>query len=309
MTVTGAASNIQALGGSQGQSVSRLEDISVSFEFFPPGTEKMEETLWKTVDMLAPLAPSFFSVTYGAGGSTRDRTHKVIKKLIAETSVAPAAHLTCVAATREEVDEVVADYYASGVRHIVALRGDPPEGATQFEAHPGGYQNAAALTAAIKSNHPDMEISVGAYPEIHPDSANLAADLDNLKRKIDAGATRAITQFFFEADAYFRFRDHCESYGINVPIVPGILPVNNFATVKRFAGMCGARVPDWLGELFEGLDDLPQTRMLVAASVAGDLCRSLYDGGVRDFHFYTLNRSELTYAVCHMLGQRPPKAD
>lgn len=282
-----------------------VKDVNVSFEFFPPKTEKMEETLWASVKKLEELNPSFVSVTYGAGGSTRERTHKTVKRILDETSLKPAAHLTCVGASKAEVDEVIQDYWDAGVRHIVALRGDPEEGVDKYVPHPDGYQNAADLISGIKKIG-DFDISVGAYPEIHPDSPNLAADLDNLKRKIDAGATRAITQFFFEADSYFRFVDHCQSFGIDVPIVPGILPVTNFKTLKNFAGACGANVPAWLGDIFEGLDDRPQTRNLVAASVASEMCRRLYAGGVKDFHFYTLNRAELTYAICHMLGLRPP---
>lgn len=280
-----------------------VNDANISFEFFPPKTPKMEETLWASIKKLEGLNPSFVSVTYGAGGSTRERTHNTVKRILDETSLKPAAHLTCVGASREEVDAVISDYKAAGVRSIVALRGDPPEGANRYEPHAGGYQNAAELVAGIKAIG-DFDISVAAYPEIHPDSANLAADLDNLKRKIDAGANRAITQFFFETDKYFRFLDHCQSFGIDVPIVPGILPVSNFKTLKNFAGSTGASVPGWLGNLFEGLDDKPETRGLVAATVAGEMCRKLYAGGVKDFHFYTLNRADLTFAVCHMLGHR-----
>lgn len=284
---------------------SPVEDVNVSFEFFPPSTEKMEATLWSSIKKLEMLNPSFVSVTYGAGGSTRERTHNTVKRLIDETTLTPAAHLTCVGAAREEVDAVVQDYWDAGVRHIVALRGDAPENDTQYVSHPDGYENAEALVKGIKGVG-DFDISVAAYPEIHPDSPNLAADLDNLKRKIDAGATRAITQFFFEADGYFRFLDHCQSFGIDVPIVPGILPVSNFKTLSNFAAKTGASIPNWMGDLFNGLDDRPETRTLVAASVAGELCRKLYTGGVRDFHFYTLNRADLTFAVCHMLGHRAP---
>jgi len=280
-----------------------VSDVNVSFEFFPPKTPKMEETLWNSIKTLEELNPKFVSVTYGAGGGTRERTHNTVKRIVEETSLAPAAHLTCVGATKDEVDEVVRDYYKAGVRSIVALRGDPPEGTSHYEAHPGGYANAAELVEGIRKIA-DFDISVGAYPEKHPDSPSLAADLDNLKRKVDAGANRAITQFFFEPDQYFRFLDHCQSYGINVPIVPGILPVTNYTTLKNFAKTAGASVPKWLGDLFDGLDDRPQTRQLVAATVAGEMVRRLYAGGVRDFHFYTLNRAELTYAICHMLGIR-----
>ncbi|MCJ9429379.1 methylenetetrahydrofolate reductase [NAD(P)H] [Kordiimonas marina] len=282
-----------------------VEDVTFSFEFFPPKTPKMEETLWSSIKTLEALNPSFVSVTYGAGGTTRERTHKTVKRILDETPLKPAAHLTCVGASKDEVNEVVRDYYDAGVRHLVALRGDAPEGAGGYRPHPGGYANAAELVAGIR-DIADFDISVAAYPERHPESGTLAADLDNLKRKIDAGATRAITQFFFEPDTYFRFLDHCHSYGIEVPIVPGILPVTNYGTLKSFAAACGASVPKWMGDLFEGLDDHPQTRMLVAASVASEMCRQLYAGGVRDFHFYTLNRAELTYAICRMLGYRAP---
>ncbi len=281
-----------------------LGDVNVSFEFFPPKTEKMENTLWQSIKTLETLDPSFVSVTYGAGGSTRERTHKTVKRLLDETSLKPAAHLTCVDASRNEVDGIIRAYRDAGVDHIVALRGDPPTIGKPYTPHPSGYQNAAELVEGIRSISSDFEISVAAYPEQHPDSPTLAADLENLKRKVDAGATRAITQFFFEPDSYFRFLDHCQSYGIDVPIIPGILPVTNFNTLKSFAGSCGTNVPDWLHKLFEGLDERPQTRSLVAATVAGEMCKQLYAGGVRDFHFYTLNRAELTYAICHMLGLR-----
>lgn len=282
-----------------------LEDVKVSFEFFPPSSEKMEAILWASIKKLEALNPSFVSVTYGAGGSTRERTHNTVKRIIDETSLRPAAHLTCVGATKEEVNSVIRDYWKAGVRHIVALRGDAPDGSDGYKPHQGGYANAEELVSGIRGVG-DFDISVAAYPEIHPDSKNLAADLDNLKRKIDAGATRAITQFFFEADGYFRFLDHCQSYGIDVPIVPGILPVSNFKTLSSFASKTGASIPAWMGDMFAGLDDRPETRALVAATLAGELCRKLYAGGVRDFHFYTLNRAELTFAVCHMLGHRAP---
>lgn len=298
--------NNDALARSGSLFAAPISDANISFEFFPPKTPKMEETLWTSIKNLEPLGPSFVSVTYGAGGSTRERTHNTVKRILDETSLKPAAHLTCVGATREEIDDVIRDYHAAGVRSIVALRGDPPEGANRYEPHPGGYANATELVSGIR-NIADFDISVAAYPEIHPDSPNLAADLDNLKRKIDAGANRAITQFFFETDQYFRFLDHCQSFGIDVPIVPGILPVSNFKTLKNFAGSTGASVPAWLGNLFDGLDDRPDTRALVAATVAGEMCRKLYAGGVKDFHFYTLNRADLTFAVCHMLGHRAPK--
>ncbi len=280
------------------------DEVSVSFEFFPPNTPKMEATLWDSVTRLAPLNPKFVSVTYGAGGSTRERTHATIQRILRETSLAPAAHLTCVAATREEVDEVAREYWQAGVRHIVALRGDAPDGEGGYQPHPGGYENAAALVRGLREIA-DFEISVAAYPECHPDSPNLAADLDNLKRKLDAGATRAITQFFFDTDHYFRFLDHARSFGIETPITPGILPVTNVGQLKRFAKQCGTSVPDWLGNLFEGLDDHPDTRKLISAMVAGEMCQRLHAGGVSEFHFYTLNRAGLSYAICHLLGLRP----
>lgn len=278
-------------------------DMDVSFEFFPPKTEKMEGQLWEAVRTLAPLAPRFVSVTYGAGGSTRERTHATVARIQRETPLAAAAHLTCVEATRGEVDQVAREYWAAGVRHIVALRGDSPSGGP-FVTHAGGYENAAALVAGLRRLHP-FEISVAAYPEAHPDSADAAADLDNLKRKLDAGATRAITQFFFEPETFFRYRDAVARAGIGAEIVPGIMPVMNVASVKRMSALCGTAVPAWMERLFEGLDDHPDARQLVAATVAAELCRKLFAGGVRQFHFYTLNRAELAYAICHLLGVRP----
>ena len=279
-------------------------DVGVSFEFFPPKTEKMEATLWEAIETLAPLAPRFVSVTYGAGGSTRERTHATVARIQRETPLAAAAHLTCVEATRAEIDAVAEEYWAAGVRHIVALRGDPPVAGAAYAAHPGGYENAAALVAGLRKLHP-FEISVAAYPECHPDSADHQSDIDNLKRKIDAGANRAITQFFFTPEAFFRFRDKAVAAGIGAEIVPGILPVSNVAQTRKFAGMCGAAIPAWMDRLFEGLDDHPGARQLVAATVAAEMCRKLYAGGVREFHFYTLNRAELSYAICHLLGLRP----
>ncbi len=276
----------------------------VSFEFFPPKDEEGEAKLWHTVSRLEAYRPAFVSVTYGAGGSTRERTSRIVTRLARESDLTPAAHLTCVGATREEVDAIVRDWKQAGINHIVALRGDPPEGADRYEPHPGGYANAAELTAGLRRIG-DFEISVGAYPEVHPDSPNREADLDNLKRKIDAGATRAITQYFFEADTFLRFRDLCADSGIVVPVVPGILPVTNFKTVVRFSKACGANVPDWMAELFDGLDADPETRQLVAASTASDLCLRLMEEGVEDFHFYTLNRPQLTAAICRRLGLRP----
>ena len=278
-------------------------DIRVSFEFFPPKTEKMEQTLWESIKTLEPLNPRFVSVTYGAGGSTRERTHATVERILKETPLTPAAHLTCVGASRDEVDEVARSYWDAGVRHIVALRGDPTEPGSTYQPHPGGYRDAVDLVAGLKKVAP-FDISVAAYPEIHPDSSTRQFDIENLKRKVDAGADRAITQFFFSADCFFRFRDDAAAAGIDVEIVPGILPVSNVAQTRRFADMCGATIPEWLNSLFEGLDELPAARQLIAATVAAELCGQLYAGGVRCFHFYTLNRAELTYAICHLLGVR-----
>ena len=278
-------------------------DIAVSFEFFPPKTEAMNETLWRSIETLAPLKPRFVSVTYGAGGSTRERTHATVARIVNETDLTPAAHLTCVGATREEIDEIARSYWDAGVRHIVALRGDPAEQGASYSPHPGGYANAAELVAGLKAIAP-FEISVAAYPEVHPDSDCPESDLDNLLTKIDAGADRAITQFFFSADCFLRFRDKVAAVRPDVEVVPGILPISNVATTRRFAGQCGAAIPEWMDRLFEGLDELPAARQLVAATVAGELCGQLYAGGVRHFHFYTLNRAELAYAICHLLGVR-----
>ncbi|MBX7539763.1 methylenetetrahydrofolate reductase [Qipengyuania sphaerica] len=279
-------------------------DIEVSFEFFPPKTEKMAETLWQSVETLRPLGPRFLSVTYGAGGSTRERTHEAVRRIVGETGIPAAAHLTCVQATREEVDAVAREYWEEGVRHIVALRGDAPDGSAGYTPHPGGYENAADLIAGLKKVA-DFEISVAAYPEVHPDSPDRQADLDNLKRKFDAGATRAITQFFFEPECFFEFRDKAAAAGIDGEIVPGIMPVLSFAAVQRMSGLCGTAIPDWMEGLFHGLDERPEARQLVSATIAAEMCRRLYAGGVRQFHFYTLNRAELSYAICHMLGLRP----
>ena len=279
-------------------------DAVVSFEFFPPKTEKMEETLWDSIKTLEPLAPRFVSVTYGAGGTTRERTHATVARIARETSLAAAAHLTCVEASKAEIDAVAEEYWAAGVRHIVALRGDPPRAGEKFVSPADGYENAAALVAGLRKLHP-FEISVAAYPECHPDSPDAAHDLDNLKRKLDAGATRAITQFFFEPETFFRFRDAAAGAGIAAEIVPGIMPVMNYASVQRMSAMCGTDVPAWMGRLFEGLDDHPAARQLVSATVTAELCRKLYAGGERNFHFYTLNRAELSYAICHLLGLRP----
>ena len=280
--------------------------MHVSFEFFPPKTAEMEATLWESITRLAPLRPNFVSVTYGAGGSTRERTHATVKRILGETGLTPAAHLTCVAATKDEIDEVIRGYHGAGVRHIVALRGDPVGGVGEkYAPHPGGYQNGADLVAGIKRIAPEIDVSVSAYPEKHPDSPTVADDIDMLKAKVDAGATRAMTQFFFENDQYFRYLDRVRAAGINVPIVPGILPVQNFKQTKNFAARTGASVPDWLAERFDGLDDDAATRKLIAAAVAAEQVLDLVDRGVTDFHFYTMNRADLVYAVCHLLGLRP----
>jgi methylenetetrahydrofolate reductase (NADPH) len=264
----------------------------------------MEEQLWDAVTQLKPLGPSFVSVTYGAGGSTRERTHATVARIIAEAQLPAAAHLTCVAASKAEIREVAEQYWDAGVRHIVALRGDAGEPGAPFTPHPEGYASAAELVAGLKAIA-DFEISVAAYPETHPDATNAQDDIDNLKRKLDAGATRAISQFFFSAETFFAFRDQCAAAGIDAPILPGILPVTNVAQARKFAAACGAAIPAWMDGLFEGLDEQPAARHLVAATVAAELCRRLYAGGVRDFHFYTLNRPELAYAICHLLGKRP----
>ena len=279
-------------------------DVAVSFEFFPPKTETMEKTLWESVETLAPLVPRFVSVTYGAGGTTRERTHATVARIASDTAIPAAAHLTCVNASRAEIDVIADEYWHAGVRHIVALRGDPPVAGGRFEARPDGYASAAELVAGLKRRH-DFEVSVSAYPEVHPEAGSLYADLDALKAKLDAGATRAITQFFFEPETFFRFRDAVAAAGIDAEIVPGILPVSNFAQLQRMAVPCATHVPGWMAHLFAGLDDKPAARQLVAATVAAELCRRLYAGGVRHLHFYTLNRAELAYAICHMLGVRP----
>jgi methylenetetrahydrofolate reductase (NADPH) len=284
-----------------------LGPLRVSFEFFPPKTPEMEENLWRAVQRLEPLNPRFVSVTYGAGGSTRERTHATVVRIRRDTALEPAAHLTCVGASRAEVDAVARRYWEAGIRHIVALRGDPPEGGAKFEPHPEGYASSTDLVAGL-NRVGDFEISVGCYPEIHPDSSSSRAELAFLKRKIDAGATRAISQFFFDADTFFRFVDRARGAGITVPIVPGILPVTNFKQLLRFSATCGASVPAWLADLFEGLDADPETRKLVAATVAAEQCRRLQQGGVSEFHFYTLNRADLAYAICHILGVRPAVA-
>lgn len=277
---------------------------TISFEFFPPKDEAGEAKLWETLERLAPYGPRFVSVTYGAGGSTRERTSRIVTRIKRESGLEPAAHLTCVGATRDEVDEVARGWWEAGIRHVVALRGDAPAGTGKYQPHPGGYANAAELTAGLRRIG-DFEISVGAYPESHPDSATPEADLDNLKRKLDAGANRAITQFFFDAETFLRFRDRCAAAGIGAPLVPGILPVTNFRKVVEFSAACGATVPASMAELFEGLDNDPETRQLVAATTASELCLALMAEGVEDFHFYTLNRPQLAAAICRRLGVRP----
>lgn len=280
--------------------------IGVSFEFFPPKDAAMEQVLWESIERLAPLAPDFVSITYGAGGSTRERTHATVKRILNETVLVPAAHLTCVAATCGEIDGIVQTYRDAGLRHIVALRGDPIGGVGEkFAPHPDGYESSAALVAGIKRIASDFEVSVSAYPEKHPDSPAVDADIDMLKAKVDAGASRAITQFFFENDLYFRYLDRVRARGIDIPIVPGILPVQNFKAAKSFAARAGASVPGWLAERFHGLDDDPSTRKLVAAAVAAEQVLDLVDRGITNFHFYTMNRADLVYAICHLLGLRP----
>jgi methylenetetrahydrofolate reductase (NADPH) len=281
--------------------------ISVSFEFFPPGDAEMEATLWKSVERLAPLAPRFVSVTYGADGSTRERTHKVITRIQNETNLTGAPHLTCVDAPRGEVLDIARRYWDQGVRHLVALRGDPAKGAAGYVPHPQGFPYAADLVAGLKSVA-DFDISVAAYPEVHPEAPSPHLDLDNLKHKIEAGASRAITQFFYDVEVFLRFRDRCVRAGINVPIVPGILPITRFPQVLRFAARCGATIPAWLQHRFDGLEDDADTRRMIAASVAIQQVHELEREGVREFHFYTLNRAELTYAICHALGVRPTQA-
>jgi methylenetetrahydrofolate reductase (NADPH) len=276
----------------------------VSFEFFPPKTPEMEEKLWQAIKRLEPLGPRFVSVTYGAGGSTRERTHNTVRRIRQETRLEPAAHLTCVGAACGEIDEIARRYWAAGIRHLVALRGDVPGGGA-YRPDPQGYAYAAELVAGLK-RVADFELSVAAYPETHPEARSPADDLDNLKRKIDAGATRAITQFFFDVDVYLRFLDRAAAAGISVPIVPGILPVSNFAQLKKMAASCGAALPAWMPPMFDGLDDDPETRRLVAASIAAEQCRLLQAAGVNEFHFYTLNRADLTVAICHMIGVRGP---
>lgn len=284
-------------------------EIEVSFEFFPPKTEAMEATLWKSIRRLEPLHPGFVSVTYGAGGSTRERTHNTVARIVNETKLQPAAHLTCVDATRAEVDQVAKDYWEAGVRHIVALRGDPAAGVGErYEPAAGGYSNAAELTAGLKKIAP-FEISVAGYPEMHPESGSEQADLDNLKAKVDNGADRIITQFVFDQDLYLRYLEKVRAAGIWVPVIPGIIPIHNFPQIANFSKRTGASIPAWLARRFEGLDDDAGTTHLVAAAMATEQVMQLADNGVKQFHFYTLNRADLVYAICHLLGLRPDVSD
>jgi methylenetetrahydrofolate reductase (NADPH) len=286
------------------EAAERLGRPRISFEFFPPKTEALETSLWESIRKLEQLDPSFVSVTYGAGGSTRDRTHRTVARIVEETSMKPAAHLTCVAASRDEVNEVLRDYWSAGVRHVVALRGDPPGGVgTAFEPHPQGYANAAELVEGAKRIG-DFEISVAVHPEKHPNSPNWEIEIDNFKRKLDAGAARGVSQFFFDADVFLAFRDRLAKAGVTAPVVPGIMPVTNYKGVAKMAAGCNANVPAWLTKLFDGLDDDPDTRRLVAAATTAELCARLASEGVEDFHFYTLNRADLTLAICRIIGVR-----
>ena len=283
------------------------DDVGVSFEFFPPKSEGAENALWSSIQRLAPLKPKYVSVTYGAGGTTRERTHATVKRLLTETDLTPAAHLTCVDATTDEIDAVARGYWDMGVRHIVALRGDPQDASGRYKPHPGGYAFACDLVAGLRQIG-DFHISVAAYPEVHPEAKSAKADMDNLKRKFDAGADQAITQFFFDIEAFLRFVDRARAAGIWAPIIPGIMPIHNFAKVASFCGRCGANVPRWLRDLFDGLDNDPETHKLVAASIVAEQCRALHAYGEKQFHFYTLNQADLTFAICHMLGVRPKTA-
>ena len=279
--------------------------VEVSFEFFPPNDTAMEQTLWASLQRLAPLGPRFVSVTYGADGSTRERTHNVVTRILRETALTAAPHLTCIGAPREEILDIARSYWDSGVRHIVALRGDAPAGQGGYAPREDGFAYAVDLVRGLRTVG-DFEISVAAYPEVHPEAPDGRFDLDNLRAKVDAGATRAITQFFFDTDVYLRFRDRCGAAGIGATIVPGILPITRFPHMLKFARRCGATVPDWLVQRFDGLDDDPETRRMIAASFAIEQVRRLQEHGVHEFHFYTLNRAELTYAICHALGVRAP---
>jgi len=284
------------------------DSVAVSFEFFPPSDEPMGRQLWEALQRLAPLEPNFVSVTYGADGSTRTRTHECVLRILRETNLTVVPHLTCVGASRAEVLKIAQDYWQQGVRHLVALRGDPPSGDTspdgRYRPRAGGFAYASDLVAGL-AGVGKFDVSVAAYPEGHPESGGVDADLENLKRKVDAGAGRAITQFFFDTELFLRYRDRCAAAGIRAPLVPGILPITRFPQLLRFAGRCGASVPAWLHQRFDGLDDDPETRHMIAANVAIEQVQRLRAHGVEEFHFYTLNRAELTYAICHALGLRP----
>ncbi len=282
-------------------------DVQVSFEFFPPNTEKMSRTLWASIERLSVLKPRFVSVTYGADGSTRERTHAAVARIAEQTSLTAAPHLTCIGAERAEIDDIAHEYWDMGIRHLVALRGDLPGGMSSYKPHPNGYAYASDLVAGLRKVG-NFDISVAAYPEVHPEATNAGADLDNLRRKLDAGATRAITQFFFDVDLFLRFRDRCAAAGIESSIVPGILPITRFPQLQRFAEQCGASVPEWLGQRFAGLEDDAETRQMIAASVAIEQVRKMQSEGINEFHFYTLNRSQLTFAICHALGVRANQA-
>ncbi len=300
-----ALSRLGPVAAAGGRETSR---VKLSFEFFPPKTDQAEEALWHAIERLAPLAPEFVSVTYGAGGSTRERTHRTVKRILDETSLKPAAHLTCVGASREEVDEVIREYWDAGVRHVVALRGDPPEGiGGSYVPRADGYANATELTAAIRRIAP-FDVIVGVYPEKHPESPSFEHDINVLKAKVDAGASIAVSQFFFDIDAFLRFRDRVDAAGITIPIVPGIMPVTNFKGLRKMSAACQTAVPDWLANLFDGLDDDADTRRLIACSVAAEMCAKLEEEGFNTFHFYTLNRADLVYAICRVLGVREKAA-
>ena len=300
--------NILSSGGSQASDLTIASplpvDVDVSFEFFPPDTDKSNKALWSSIQRLAPLNPSYVSVTYGAGGTTRERTHDTVSRIHKETKLEAAAHLTCVSATREEVDSVARQYWDAGIHHIVALRGDSPKGVYDCVSDTKGYLSAEHLVTGLKKIA-NFQISVAAYPESHPKASSPEADLDNLKRKIDAGATQAITQYFFNVDTYLRFLDRARTAGISIPIIPGILPVTNFKRVAEFSKRCGTNIPLWMKDLFAGLDDDPKTRKLIAASLAAEQCRVLNANGINQFHFYTMNQADLCFAICHMLGVQP----
>ncbi len=284
------------------------DKLNISFEFFPPKTEKMETTLWQSIRRLEPLAPKFVSVTYGAGGTTRERTHATVARIVKETSLKPAAHLTCVAASKDDINEVISSYESAGIKHIVALRGDPPDGVgSTFKPHPKGYQGSVDLIKGIKDINPGFEITVSAYPEKHPESTSFDQDIDLLKAKIDAGATRAITQFFFDNEHFYRFLEKVRAAGISIPIIPGIIPILNYKSMSKFAAASGATIPIWLSHHYEGLANDPETAKLVSAALAVEQVCDLMDNEIIDFHFYTLNRADLVYAICHLLGLRPEK--